>query len=52
MNNQTYYSWKHKAVDPLSSIMRQQFIITFLGARGTTLQNLNTKVQINYEKNV
>jgi hypothetical protein len=61
MNNQTYCSWKHKAVHPLefnntsiihnNSSWNKWWLPKILKTRNTTPQNLNTTTQTNYEKN-
>jgi hypothetical protein len=45
-NNKTYYSWKYKAVDPLSSTTHQWFIVTLLWASNGFLKPLQQEVPL------
>ena len=59
--NQTYYLWKHKAIYPLvfnnaptthsNSTWDKWWLFETFITRDTVSQNLNTIIQINYEKN-
>jgi hypothetical protein len=61
MNNQTYYSWKYKAVDfpvfnnaPMINnnfYWSEWWLLETLTTKSTILQNLNTRTQTNVEKN-
>jgi hypothetical protein len=46
MNNQTYCSWKHKAIDSLYSTTRQRLIITPLGSNDRFMKFLQQKVPL------